>query len=122
MKKVFYLLAFLFISYGAQSQIVSDTAKIAVLQGATTNFNSSITITKHVRVSDSLDAKVYIINDTAQLTSVNGYLLIQANGFVLPRLTTVQRLALTNTPIGNAVFDTDIIRPLFYDGANWIVY
>jgi len=122
MKKIFYLLLFLGISYSANSQTLTDTLYVEVIEGAKTDFTSTVTLTKRVKISDTLGAKVVILNETSQITSDNDIILFKSNGIGLPQLTSAQRLALISVTIGTAVFDTTINRPLFYDGANWIIY
>jgi hypothetical protein len=40
-------------------------------------------------------------------------------GFLLPRMSTAQRKAITNPAMGLLVFDTDKTTLMFYDGASW---
>lgn len=60
----------------------------------------------------------------AGATSLNSSAIIQANsttqGFLPPRMTTAQKNAIVSPAEGLMVYDTDLKRPCFHDGTNWI--
>ncbi len=41
-------------------------------------------------------------------------------GFLPPRMTSAQKIAISTPTTGLIVFDTDLVRPCFYNGATWI--
>lgn len=57
-------------------------------------------------------------------SSVNASAIIQADsttqGFLPPRMTSAQKIAIVSPAEGLMVYDTDLKRPCFHDGTNWI--
>jgi hypothetical protein len=43
-----------------------------------------------------------------------------SRGFLPPRMTTAQKNAISTPATGLMVFDTDLVRPCFFNGATWV--
>ena len=67
----------------------------------------------------------YVLNNMAVGTSsVNASAVLQADsttkGFLPPRMTTIQKNAISSPAEGLMVYDTDLKRPCFFNGTSWI--
>jgi hypothetical protein len=66
---------------------------------------------------------VKIGGDNATVTHVDSAILnveSTTKGFLPPRMTTAQKNAISSPANGLIVYDTDLVRPCFFNGATWI--
>jgi hypothetical protein len=66
---------------------------------------------------------VKIGGDNTTVTHVNSAILnveSTTKGFLPPRVTTIQKNAISGPVAGLMVYDTDLARPCFFNGATWI--
>jgi hypothetical protein len=58
----------------------------------------------------------YKARETSALVELNS----KTRGFLPPKMTTAQKLAIVTPTAGLMVYDTDLARPCFFNGATWI--
>lgn len=99
--------------------IVSSGAELFDMIFAPGNSGSTLGIA--IRPSNIGGVKIGGNNST--ITHVNSAILnveSTTKGFLPPRMTSAQKIAIVSPAEGLMVYDTDLKRPCFHDGTNWI--
>ena len=60
-----------------------------------------------------------MVNTTSPNASAQLQVDSTTRGFLPPRVTTIQKNAISSPATGLMVFDTDLVRPCFFNGATW---
>ena len=106
---------------GTTSEIVSDR-KQAFSQDVTMCFR--VKGTEYITIQEANASSVGTynvgINNTNPHVSAILDVASTTKGFLPPRVTTIQKNAISSPATGLMVFDTDLVRPCFFNGATWI--
>jgi hypothetical protein len=106
-----------------------NIAPIFNLQANTTSGSIQRGIYYNPTITDLRTAKHYGIQTTSggayiNTATPNASAALQADsttqGFLKPRLTTVQKNAILSPAAGLEIYDTDLNRPCFYNGSAWV--
>jgi hypothetical protein len=68
----------------------------------------------------TFDYSVAIGTTSSPVASAGLEVVSTTQGFLPPRMTTAEKNAITTPATGLMVFDTDLARPCFFNGATWI--
>jgi hypothetical protein len=118
----------------------AGTAALTILDDRTANFSSQVQIQSTIfadsgqifRSSGNLalqsvagvgNNKSVVINASPNITEADVAILVcnsTTKGFLPPRVTTIQKNAISGPVAGLMVYDTDLARPCFFNGATWI--
>jgi hypothetical protein len=102
----------------------NNSTFFTVIGNSTTN---TVTITtKYTPVNKSGDTMTgslsvpsLLINTSTPVASSLVTIASTTQGFLLPRMTTAQRIAISSPANGLMLYDTDLLCPCFYDGTGW---
>jgi hypothetical protein len=118
----------------------AGTAALTILDDRTANFSSQVQIQTTIfadsgqifRSSGNLalqsvagagNNNSVVINASPNVSDANSAILVcvsTTKGFLPPRMTTAQKNAISSPANGLMVYDTDLARPCFFNGATWI--
>jgi hypothetical protein len=65
-------------------------------------------------------APTHLFGGTTNVGSAIVNIESTTQGFLPPRMTTAQKIAITSPANGLIIYDTDLVRPCFFNGATWI--
>lgn len=107
----------------------SDNAKtvrtgLIWIDGSTNNFQVQTTTTDVTSASALIanSSSLYLGYLTYDTLPASAAVAIKSTtrGFLPPRMTSAQKIAIVSPAEGLMVYDTDLKRPCFHDGTNWI--
>jgi hypothetical protein len=105
----------------------------ALNSGINTNFNNGATWNDDtnvcalkiaynggIRIANTTRYPLTLGSDTKAVASAQLEMVSTTQGFLPPRMTTAQKNAIATPASGLMVYDTDLVRPCFFNGATWI--
>jgi hypothetical protein len=111
---------------GQSLRLSSGNIYVNLNSPTSTTFYSGVsgTINFYVEAGGKLKSNRILAEDVNGLGTLNNSAILQANsttqGFLPPRMTTAEKNAIVTPSEGLMVYDTNLKRPCFYDGTNWI--
>lgn len=101
-----------------------DSVVLNSRPGAGSNLNNTLRILSGQAEPSFRNGVVYISHYGNLSTVANHSAQLQVDsttaGFLPPRMTSAQKIAIVSPAEGLMVYDTDLKRPCFHDGTNWI--
>jgi hypothetical protein len=118
---------------GAGQSIRTDSGGGGINAGINTNFNNGATwnddanvcalkiaYNNGIRIANTTRYPLTLGSDTKAVASAQLEMVSTTQGFLPPRMTTAQKNAISSPANGLIVYDTDLVRPCFFNGATWI--